>query len=140
MLENRVINNAGLLGVTALLTVLGVSSKSQIANYAALAVCGLGIYNTIEIRRLEAYQDSMVRLRHKKTALMLCNYLEQPITERLSLTEEQQRLYVDIARLGLATGKEPVTIIQEEWGVPIEQGALIWQHLLPDVTIGIPGM
>lgn len=140
MLENRVINNAGLLGVTALLTVLGVSSKSQIANYAALAVCGLGIYNTIEIRRLEAYQDSMVRLRHKKTALMLSNYLEQPITERLSLTEEQQRLYVDIARLGLATGKEPVTIIQEEWGVPIEQGTLIWQQLLPDVTIGIPGM
>lgn len=140
MLENRVINNAGLLGVTALLTVLGVSSKSQIANYAALAVCGLGIYNTIEIRRLEVYQDSMVRLRHKKTALMLSNYLEQPITEKLSLTEEQQRLYVDIARLGLATGKEPVTIIQEEWGVPIEQGTLIWQQLLPDVTIGIPGM
>lgn len=141
MLESRIVNNVGIMFSTGVLSIIGFTSGNRLPNYVAIALCGLGLYNTAEIKRLEVYQDTLTRLRHKKTALMLSNYLEQPITASLGITEEQQKLYLDIARLGLASGKDPLVIIRDDWGLGgIDEGVIIWQQLLPDTPIKIPGV
>lgn len=145
MLERRIINNLGLLVVTGFLTTLSVtpnnSNSTKLINGVAIAMSVLGLYNTVEIKNLEAYQDMMINLRKKKTALMLTNHLEMPVTDKLSLTKEQQNLYVDIARLCLQNGKEPIAIIQSDWGIEdLDQGVQLWQQLLPEVSPNIPGL
>lgn len=119
------------VGTALCMTPLGYGKR--FVNLINLASGTIVIISDKQHNLLRVYEGQFSLANQKRAEVFVRTMLPTPTEQyKIDLQENEKKMLKDVAMLQLRQGKLPVSIIQDDWGMPLDKGLPLWEEVVGD--------